>query len=89
MRKLQKWATNELSSPFSSVRTMVKYMMYYHTEKINIGAIQDVIKQYITSKHLYKRYEKQINGAKQWLKLGWPSYEEQYKYTNHQNIKAI
>lgn len=82
MKELQKWSTKELTRTWSNLRTMIKYLLYYHTKKPTSKAIQDIITQYMASPHLYRKYKDRIKGAKQWLKLGWPAYEESYEYKN-------
>jgi len=79
MKELQKWATSELSQTWLSLRAMIKHLLYYHTDKMTTKGMRELIRQYVASQHLYHQYEHQINGAKQWLKMGWPAYEESFK----------
>jgi hypothetical protein len=76
MEALQKWATEYLSRTKTNLRAITKFLLYNHTNRPTLKAIKNLVKHYIISRHLYRQYKHQISGAKQWLKLGWPAYEE-------------
>ena len=76
MDRIQKWATGQLSRTHHTLLALIKYLLYYHTDKPTLKAMKGLTKQYLMSRPLYRQYKDRIKGAKQWLKLGWPAYEE-------------